>query len=189
MRQIHYCGAIVLLLCLLALSGCRSGIPASSATVLLSTPVPPSGPVSTPAPATSVTPLVSVTTPTVSPTPTPSLRPTTVWPQATRTAPPSVPTYPRVVADTLATTRDDVWIRDITFVTTDPPELVHAFYRQQLTPTNGWVLSPRTGEPPLSRYANRAACPIYSLDVETALEAAKGTRVDLRLKRELCEDL
>ncbi len=102
------------------------------------------------------------------------------YPKATRTVPPSVPAY--LNAQQLEVRRETgptgEALQITTFRTTDPPEVVTQYYRDQLI-AQGWEGGPLS-------FANTAVCPLYSLYLSTQQVGPQSTKVELRLVPERC---
>lgn len=105
--------------------------------------------------------------------------PSVRYPSARRTAAPDLPAYPKSTAPTVRSDRKHYGMesRVITFLTSDAPEVVRAFYEGKLVDQH-WTYKGESGG--VLMLSNEVACPLYFLDV-TATRALTGTEVKLDL--------
>jgi hypothetical protein len=71
------------------------------------------------------------------------------------------------------------------FRTADPSAAVATFYRNRLPP-QGWVEEPEKGGQGRLFFANRVACPLYSLYVSSRAAGTDPAEVELRLVESPC---
>ena len=109
------------------------------------------------------------------------------FPSAKRTAVPTLPVYPRMVADPTVIVDaegDRMFPRQqTTFQTTDSPTEVFAFYKEQLAP-QGWVIVVEDTQ--LLKLAAVEACPYYRLDIQVTRVTTASTTVELDLSPAEC---
>lgn len=97
------------------------------------------------------------------------------FPTTTRVNPPELPAYPSVVQPIIETEKDFYGMKEqiISFKTTDSPDTILEFYREQLMQQH-WM-DPIQSNNEL-KLINREACPIYMLRITTK---ATGTLTDV----------
>ena len=107
------------------------------------------------------------------------------WPDATRTVPPTVPLYPNIQPDTQSESPAPRNGRITTFLTSDTNEVVQDFYNTELRRT-GWTRDVGDDTSTFVRFANREACPVYTLSVQTVRLDPQTLKVSVEVGPEEC---
>ena len=107
------------------------------------------------------------------------------WPDATRTSPPAIPTYPNIRPGTLEETSASRQGTRTTFLTSDTNQAVQAFYRTELRRT-GWDQDVGDDTAAFTRFVERKACPVYALSVKTERQDPQTLKVTVAYSPEVC---
>lgn len=109
---------------------------------------------------------------------------TSPYPAATRVAPPAIPAYPNAQPGTLTDEQGRGRGRVTIFLTADASEVVQDYYRAELLRA-GWQRD--FGDDTTAFFANRQACPIYTLSVRTTRRNAQTVEVTISYGPEECD--